>query len=160
MTALGAGHGDLVDGVPVQVASTGHSKVLAELRSRAVVDRLQPDLAVLTALSREVGSNGFFVFTRATGDDRLLTWSRMFAPAIGIPEDPVTGNGHGPLGAYLVRYGLAPVTDGALKLTGRQGWAMGRPGDVHVSARTRPDDGIEVSVAGTAAIAFRAELQL
>ena len=34
---------------------------------------------------------------------------------------------------------------------------MGRPGDV---ARTRPDDGIEVSIVGTAAIAFRAELQL
>ncbi len=72
----------------------------------------------------------------------------------------MTGNGHGPLGAYLVRYGLAPVPDGALKFTGRQGWAMGRPGDVHVVARTRPDDGIEVSIAGTAAIAFRAELQL
>ena len=160
VAALGVDHGDLLEAAPVQVVSTGHSKVLAELRSRAVVDRLNPDLAALTALSREVGSNGFFVFTRATGDDRLLTWSRMFAPAIGIPEDPVTGNGHGPLGAYLVRYGLAPASDGELAFTGRQGWAMGRAGDVHVSARRRPDDGIEVSVAGTAAIAFRAALQL
>ena len=83
VTALGADHGDLVEVVPVQVVSTGHSKVLTELRSRTVVDRLQPDLAALTALSREVGSNGFFVFTTATGDDRLLTWSRMFAPPSG-----------------------------------------------------------------------------
>ena len=36
----------------------------------------------------------------------------MFAPAIGIPEDPVTGNGHGPLGAYLVRHGIVPAPAG------------------------------------------------
>ena len=48
--------------------STGHSKVLVELRDRAVVDGLQPDLAALTALSQDVGSNGFFVFTRSPGD--------------------------------------------------------------------------------------------
>ena len=158
--ALGVRRDDLVDDAPVQVVSTGHSKVLIELRSRAVVDRLQADLAMLSALSREVGCNGFFVFTRSTGDPRLLTWSRMFAPAIGIPEDPVTGNGHGPLGAYLVRYGLAPTPGGTLSFTGRQGWAMRRPGEVQVSVRIRSDGDVEVSIAGTAAIAFRAELRV
>lgn len=160
LAALGTPRGDLVDAAPVQVVSTGHSKVLVELRSRAVVDGLQPDMAALTTLSQEAGSNGFFVFTRSTGDPRLLTWSRMFAPAIGIPEDPVTGNGHGPLGAYLVRHGLVPAPDGTLTFTGRQGWAMGRPGDVRVEVRTRPDGEIEVSIAGTAAIAFRADLHV
>jgi PhzF family phenazine biosynthesis protein len=160
MAALGAERRDLLEDGPVQVVSTGHSKVLVELRSRVVVDRLQPDPAALTALSREVGSNGFFVFTRSTGDPRLLTWSRMFAPAIGIAEDPVTGNGHGPLGAHLVRYGLAPVRDGSLTFMGRQGVAMGRPGDVRVDVRTRSDGELEVSIAGTAVVVFRTELRL
>jgi PhzF family phenazine biosynthesis protein len=158
LDALGVLRNDLVDAAPVQVVSTGHSKVLVELRGRAVVDRLQPDLARLAALSREVGCNGYFVFTRSTGDPRLLTWSRMFAPAIGIPEDPVTGNAHGPLGAYLVRHGLAPAPDGTLSFTGRQGWALRRPGEVHVSVRIRSGGDIEVSITGTAAIAFRAEV--
>ncbi|MFJ8670176.1 PhzF family phenazine biosynthesis isomerase [Streptomyces sp. NPDC093600] len=158
LRALGAGTADLAENAPVQTVSTGHSKVLVELRDRAVVDALRPDPSALTALSREVGSNGFFVFTRATSDARLLTWSRMFAPAIGIAEDPVTGNGHGPLGAYLVRHGIVPAPEGRLDFTGRQGVAMGRPGEVRVRVEVRPDGGLEVAITGDAVTAFRAEL--
>lgn len=160
LRALGAEAGDLADGGPVQVVSTGHSKVLVQLRDRATVDGLRPDPDELTALSRAVGSNGFFVFTRSTGDPGLLTWARMFAPAIGIVEDPVTGNGHGPLGAYLVRHGIVPATAGRLVFTGLQGAAMGRPGTVEVSVEEGPDGTLQVSIAGDAATAFRAELHI
>lgn len=156
--ALGARRDDLADDGPAQVVSTGHSKVLVELRSRDVVDGLQPDLVALRALSQAIGSNGYFVFTRSTGNADLLTWSRMFAPAIGIAEDPVTGNGHGPLGAYLVRHGIVPAPDGRLAFTGRQGSAIGRPGDVRVTIAVRPDNEIAASITGDAAIAFRADL--
>jgi PhzF family phenazine biosynthesis protein len=158
--ALGAAPRDLADSGPVQIVSTGHAKVLVELRDRAAVDRLRPDPAALTALSRDIDTNGFFVFTRATGEEHLLTWSRMFAPAIGILEDPVTGNGHGPLGAYLLRHGLVSAPAGRLTFTGRQGAAMGRPGDVQVHAETGADGDILVSITGTAVTAFRAELPL
>jgi PhzF family phenazine biosynthesis protein len=160
LRALGAHAGDLADNGPVQVVSTGHSKVLVELRDRAVVDALRPDPAALTALSHEVGASGFFVFTRATGDPDLLTWARMFAPAIGIAEDPVTGNGHGPLGAYLVRHNIVPAPGGRLAFTGRQGVAIGRPGTVQVSVEDRFDGKILVSIAGNATTAFRAELHI
>ncbi|MFB9835678.1 PhzF family phenazine biosynthesis isomerase [Actinoallomurus acaciae] len=158
LRALGAGPGDLPDDGPVEVVSTGHSKVVVPLRERAVVDALRPDPAALTALSREVGSNGFFVFARSAGGPGPLTWARMFAPAIGIAEDPVTGNGHGPLGAYLLRHGLAPAPGGRLAFTGRQGAAMGRPGDVRVLVEVRPGGAFEVSISGDAAVAFRGEL--
>ena len=160
LRALGARPGDLADGGPVQVVSTGHSKVLVELRSRAAVDGLRTDLSSLTALSREVDCAGYFVFTRLTGDDARLTWARMFAPAIGVAEDPVTGNGHGPLGAYLVRYGLAPPVGGRLRFTGRQGVAMGRPGDVEVCVDVRAGGELSVSITGDAVTAFRAELRV
>lgn len=160
LQAVGADARDLADNGPVQVVSTGHSKVLVELRERAVVDGLRPDPVALTALSREVGSNGFFLFTRATREAHLLTWARMFAPAIGITEDPVTGNGNGPLGAYLVRHGIVPAPGGRLAFTGRQGAAMGRPGDVRVSVEARSDRELEVSIAGDATTAFRAELHI
>ncbi|MFE6222778.1 PhzF family phenazine biosynthesis isomerase [Streptomyces sp. NPDC057854] len=160
LRALGAAPGDVAGDGPVQVVSTGHAKVLLALRDRAAVDALRPDPAALTSLSHAVGANGFFVFTRATGDARLLTWSRMFAPAIGIPEDPVTGNGHGPLGAYLLRYGIVPAPDGRLSFTGRQGAAMGRPGEVDVDVTTTADGHLDVSVSGTAATVFRTELPI
>ncbi|MFF5971236.1 PhzF family phenazine biosynthesis isomerase [Streptomyces sp. NPDC012769] len=160
LRALGAAPGDLADDGPVQIVSTGHAKVLVQLRDRTAVDALRPDAAALTALSHELDTNGFFVFTRATGEDRPLTWSRMFAPAIGIPEDPVTGNGHGPLGAYLLRHGIVPAPDGRLSFTGRQGVAMGRPGDVRVHVETATDGELLVSISGTAVTAFRTELPL
>lgn len=157
--ALGVHTRDLTGG-PVQIVSTGHSKVLVELENRQVLDALAPDLAALTDLSAAVGSNGFMVFTRDTGRPDLLTWSRMFAPAIGIAEDPVTGNGHGPLGAYLVHHDLVPLSNGALEFTGRQGVAMGRPGDVRVRVVSDGDSagGLDVTISGAAVIAFRGEL--
>lgn len=160
LRALGADAADLADGGPVQVVSTGHSKVLVELRERTILDGLRPDPAALTALSHEVGSNGFFVFTRSTGDPTLLTCARMFAPAIGIAEDPVTGNGHGPLGAYLVRHGIAPATDGRLTFTGLQGAAMGRRGTVRVFVEEQHGGAVQVSISGDAATAFRAQLHV
>ncbi|QKW05160.1 PhzF family phenazine biosynthesis isomerase [Streptomyces sp. NA04227] len=160
LRALGASPDDLADNGPVQIVSTGHSKVLVELRGRDAVDALRPDPAELTALSHEVGSNGFFVFTRATADTEVLTWARMFAPAIGILEDPVTGNGHGPLGAYLVHHGIVPARDGVLTFRGRQGVVLGRPGEVEVRVDVRAEGPPQVSITGDATTAFRARLRV
>lgn len=160
LPALGVDPAQLDDAAPVQVVSTGHSKILVPLRGREAVDAAVPDHAALTAISRETGSNGFFIFTRSTDGPRPVTWSRMFAPASGIPEDPVTGNAHGPLGAYLVHHGLVPMTDGRLDFTGHQGTAMGRPGRVDVHVRAAPDGALNVSLTGDAVIAFRTTLDI
>ncbi|GHB69574.1 putative isomerase [Streptomyces viridiviolaceus] len=127
LRALGAAPRDLAGSSPVQIVSTGHAKVLVELRDHAAVDALRPDPAALTALSRGLATSGFFVFTRATGEEHLLTWSRMFAPAIGVFEDPATGNGRSPLGAYLLRHGIVPAPSGRPSFTRRQGPVLGRP---------------------------------
>jgi len=159
LAALGTDTEAFTSQGPVQIVSTGHAKVIVELRDRATVDGLRPDPHTLTDLSHELGCNGYFVFTRDTGDPHILTHARMFAPAIGIAEDPVTGNGHGPLGAYLVRYGMASSTGGGFSFTGRQGVALGRPGTVDVLVREK-DSELLVSIAGSATTAFRAELHL
>jgi PhzF family phenazine biosynthesis protein len=84
----------------------------------------------------------------------------MFAPAIGIGEDPVTGNANGPLGAYLVRHRLASSADGALVFRARQGEAMGRPGVVEVSVDIEDGSPKVVRVAGHAVIVYRSVLEL
>ncbi len=145
---------------PVQVVSTGHSKVMVGIRSRAALDALNPDLTQLTEISARIGCNGYYVFTLEPVASDALAHGRMFAPAIGIPEDPVTGNANGPLGAYLARHALAEPKDGVLSFRGRQGEAMGRPGTVEVEVEVESGEPSVVRVAGRAVIAFQSELEL
>ena len=106
--ALGLRLEDLNADVPMAIASTGHSKVMIGVGSRKILNALQPDMRGLTRISAQIGCNGYFPFTFDSDDPDILVHGRMFAPAIGIDEDPVTGNANGPLGAYLVSLGHGP----------------------------------------------------
>ena len=88
--ALGIAQSDIAD-LPVQIVSTGHSKVMVPLNRRAVLDALRPDMQRLVELSAHIGCNGFFPFVLEGSPSIPITYGRMFAPAIGIDEDPVTG---------------------------------------------------------------------
>lgn len=68
---------------------------LVELQSEAAVLNLQPDFAKMKGLPVQ----GIIVTAQASSDDYDFV-SRYFAPAIGIPEDPVTGAAHTSLGPY------------------------------------------------------------
>lgn len=158
--ALGVAADDLDTSLPMQVASTGHSKVMVPLQSRRTLEALAPDLPALAALSGELGCNGYFAFTFDQPDPGALTQARMFAPAIGIPEDPVTGNGNGPLGAYLVHHGRAAHDGRAFVFRGAQGDRTGRSGFVDVEVAIEQGSPVRVSITGDAVIVFRAELEL
>lgn len=159
LDALGIRATDMDDRCPVQVASTGHSKVMVGIRSLERLHGLTPDGRALQGLSERIGCNGYFTFVLTEGEEHL-SHGRMFAPAIGIPEDPVTGNANGPLGAYLVRHGLARPTGGRLCFLGRQGEAMGRPGTVEVRVDAEGDRPVRVRVAGRAVVVFQATLEI
>lgn len=155
LDGLGVGADDLDDSLPVQVASTGHSKVMVPLRSRAVLDSLSIDEAELSRLSARISCNGFYAFTFDSGEDGVLASGRMFAPAIGIREDPVTGNANGPLGAYLTRYGRVPAMPDGFTFTVKQGEAMDRKGYMDVIVYSGGDGPRLVKISGRARIAFK-----
>jgi PhzF family phenazine biosynthesis protein len=161
VSALGLRPADLDERCPVQVVSTGHSKVLVGIRDRDLLNRLGPDLSLLTGLSKQIGCNGYFVFTLAKdpGPD-VLAHGRMFAPAIGIPEDPVTGNANGPLGAYLVELRLVSAVDGTFSFKAQQGEAIARLGTVEVTVDVKEDRPEKVRVGGRAVVVFKTELEL
>ena len=97
INALHLTEDDILPGLPIQVETTGHSKVMIPLKPEVDIDALSPDLAALSAISKQIGCNGFFPFQ--IRPDKNETDGRMFSPAIGIVEDPVTGNANGPMGA-------------------------------------------------------------
>lgn len=162
--ALGIAQTDLHVSLPVQIVSTGHSKVMVPLRDQATLDGVRPNMTALANLSAEIGCNGFFPFAtgqmaRGSGqapdgqnpEPDFCTFGRMFAPAIGIDEDPVTGNANGPAGACLWHYGQLPVIRQAL-YAGHQGHAMGKPGTVFVSLKAQEGNAPLVQVGGHAVL--------
>ncbi len=83
--------------VPGQVRAVGRSRmdVLVELASEAEVAALEPDFAAL----RVVPTRGVIV-TAAAEEGGVDLVSRLFAPAAGVDEDPVTGSAHCVLGPW------------------------------------------------------------
>lgn len=84
----------------------------------------------------------------------------MFSPVLGIAEDPVSGNAHAMLGAYLVTHGLLPLTNGTASFVGYQGTSMQRPGEVHVEVETKDGAPAKMTMKGTARIVYRTEITL
>lgn len=157
--ALGLKSDDMDARCPMQVVSTGHSKVLIGIRSLERLHSLQPDLPRLAEISRSIGCNGYHVFV-LTPADKYSAHGRMFAPAIGIIEDPVTGNANRPLGAYLVYHGLATPVNGELTFRAKQGEAIGRPGIVEVFVQVEGSAPKVVRVGGRAVIVYESVLDL
>jgi PhzF family phenazine biosynthesis protein len=161
LDALGLSSASLHPSCPMQVLSKANSRLLIGLRSPDTLDSMQPDMEALEHLTPHVGADGFFVFSIKPGTDPLTTESRMFCPAIGIPEDPVSGNAHGMLGVYLLSNGLLTAgEDGTAQFIGHQGRFVERPGTVEVNVTASGKRATSVSVAGHAVVVYQAELQI
>ena len=159
MTALGLDTTQCLAELPMAIVSTGHSKVMVCIRDSEKLHRLQPDLTALSNISRMIGCNGYYVFTLDPSGDPLVH-GRMFAPAIGIAEDPVTGNANGPLGAYLVHCGIADTTQDKFTFHAVQGEAIGRAGTIRVEVTLADKKAVSVQIFGYAVVVFSAEIEI
>jgi PhzF family phenazine biosynthesis protein len=130
------------------------------VRGPEPLKHLKPDLARLTTLSAQIGAAGYFVFTLTPDAPDHLTESRMFCPALGIAEDPVSGNAHGLLGAYLARLGLLDRSGERARFSGIQGHSLHRPGRVDVELEFTGNDLAGVWISGQAVSIFQTEIVL
>ncbi|TAK85479.1 MAG: PhzF family phenazine biosynthesis protein [Betaproteobacteria bacterium] len=102
------------------VGEVGDSKRLAELK---------PDMESLAAFSIDHEAAGVTVFAPSP-DDAAAMHVRSFAPAHGIPEDPVCGSGNLGVAAYL--QATDQIARFGNRYVARQGMQVGRDGRVHV----------------------------
>ncbi len=159
--ALGLPEGALREDCPIAIASAGHSKIMVGIKDLETLHSLLPNDAALTAISGKTGCNGFYVFTLHPEED-VLVHGRMFAPAIGIREDPVTGNANGPLGIYLVHFGLFPELQSEESFDFRilQGEAIRRKGGMKVHVIKKDGRPVLVQIIGNAVTAFKTEIEI
>jgi PhzF family phenazine biosynthesis protein len=141
LDALALSTGDIDTRCPLRIVGGAGTRLLIGVRSTDQLKQLKPDFSRLTTLSAQLGAAGFFVFTLSHAMPGCLTESRMFCPALGIPEDPVSGNAHGLLGAYLAEQGLLQTANGFAKFTGAQGHHLNRSGRVDVELEFAPGQG-------------------
>lgn len=158
LEALKLEEADLDSRCPIQIVSTGHPKVIIGIKRRQTLHALEPDQWALKNVGDHIHCNdGYFIFTLDSNDPEILTHARMFAPGIGISEDPVTGMGNGPLGAYLIHHQLVDHNGKQFSFQSQQGEAMRRTGIVQVSVGIENNEPVSVKVAGEAVIIFQGE---
>lgn len=147
--------------LPVQVVSTGTPFLIVPVAHRATLAALAPDMTALTAYGDglEEAVAGFYVWTAETESQDAQVHARCFCPAVGLPEDPVTGTASGAVGAYLARHGqIAPDAGGVLSFRTEQGYALGRPGSAGVRLETDGKQVTRVQISGKAVLVGEGKL--
>jgi PhzF family phenazine biosynthesis protein len=143
--------------LPARVARKGSTRLLVPVGDASALDGIAPNMETLIALGAEIGADGFFVFALSRAAAVLTTDSRMFCPAIGIAEDPVSGNAHSMLASYLFESGQLGA---ATAFVGRQGRWMQRPGTVNVTLEFGADVLVAAHIGGSAVILSEGTLAL
>jgi PhzF family phenazine biosynthesis protein len=128
--AIARALGAPVVGAPVPI-DLGPVWLVAELADEATLRTLSPDFAAIETIQRTLGlTAGITVFARSVGDGAALA-VRSFAPAVGVPEDPVCGSGNAAVAAYLVAAGR--LDRAGARYRASQGREVGRNGVVEVA---------------------------
>jgi trans-2,3-dihydro-3-hydroxyanthranilate isomerase len=134
--------------LPIEVVSCGLPFLFVPINSLEAMERIRFRLDLWDHMLRGWAAQGVFVFTkggRFAGSD---VHSRMFAPGLGVNEDPATGGASGPLGCYLVRHQLIS-SESELRFVSEQGIEMGRPSFIKIRIGHTRGEISDVQVGGT-----------
>jgi trans-2,3-dihydro-3-hydroxyanthranilate isomerase len=146
---------DQLDAHPVQVVSTGLPTIVVPLRDREALTGIDFDRAAYDELVGDREAKLIHAFCpdpREPADDIA---ARMFAPALGVREDPATGSANGCLAAYLSEheYFGSPTVVARVE----QGYELGRPSLLHLRA-SPAEESTAVEVGGAVRPVARGEL--
>jgi trans-2,3-dihydro-3-hydroxyanthranilate isomerase len=144
---------DQVADLPIEEVSCGVPFFFLPLKTRKAVDQAESDRTAMNRFfeAQKLPSHPVFLFSIEPGADEATAYSRMFAPDLGISEDPATGAASGPLGCYLVKHGLL-AADQAAHFVSLQGVKMSRPSRVHISIEQAGGHITRVRVGGKAVL--------
>lgn len=117
-----------VDKYPVRYVSVGFPFLYVAVKDLKTIGKIR----INTALMEKYRMKEIFIFTDETVDPNFHFHARMFAPLIGIPEDPATGSAAASFAGYLAV--MDPQRDGTLKWNIEQGFEMGRPSLLYIEA--------------------------
>lgn len=128
----------------------GNIFTMIPVRGLEAIGRAQPDLSRWAAAFGETGARNAFLFCSDTEDPRHAFHARMFAPYMGISEDPATGSAVAAFAGVVAKF--AGLPDGEHMLAVEQGYEMGRPSLIHLTVRLQGGALVSASIAGDAIV--------
>lgn len=140
-----------------EMVSCGVPFLIAPLVSRDAVSRAKLDRSVWERVLRDSWSREIYLFDASAVQTGDAVRARMFAPDLGIGEDPATGSAAACLAAYLAQH----AADGAkLSWPVEQGFEMGRPSILLLSAEKNGGRIGAVRVAGKSVLVSEGTLRV
>jgi trans-2,3-dihydro-3-hydroxyanthranilate isomerase len=138
------------DSMMPQAVSCGTPFLFVPLKSRAAVARARVRPDVWDDVLRDYLTEKVFFFAMDAERPGSQVRARMYAPGIGVPEDPATGSAAVGLGGYLaVR---DPRRAGTLRWVVEQGFEMGRPSILEVEVDKKDGEITAARVGGKSVI--------
>jgi trans-2,3-dihydro-3-hydroxyanthranilate isomerase len=129
--------------------TAGNPFTFVPLRGLDAVSRARPDMTLWPEVFGPTDPPGAFLFCREVADPAHAFHARMFAPAMGIVEDPATGSAVAAFAGLLAALGLG---DGPHDIVIEQGYEMGRPSLIELALIIRGGTFESVSIGGDAVI--------
>ena len=132
-----------------EAASTGNPFILVQVQDRAALQASRIDPAFAERIGKDAFATEPFLFAEDAADGFDIQ-ARMYAPHVGIPEDPATGSAAAAFAGWLGQHD--PLSDGIIKRTIAQGVEMGRPSRLDIEVEKRDGEVIAVRVSGEAVL--------
>lgn len=128
--------------------SAGISFAFVQVRGLDAIRRCQPRLEHWEAAFARHDRSSAYVFCRETAEAGSAFHARMFAPRLGVYEDPATGSAVAAFAGALLRF--APPADGEHDVVIEQGYEMGRPSQITLSVTVHSGRLISAAIGGEA----------
>ncbi len=139
---------------PIQEVSTGVPFIIVPLKTLAALQRIKVNSEELARVVEPLQAKEIFVFCPETRDRANQFSARMFAPRLGIAEDPATGSANGCFAGYLMQH--AYLGDVPVNVQVEQGYEIGRPSLLRLQAQKQTTS-IAVKVGGKVIAIARGE---
>jgi len=145
MECFGLDKCDVIDGMPLQIVSTGASFLMAPVNGMAILKNVQVNRPLFQSLLTRLEANAVYMFCLEGFEPDSDAYGRLLTSVAGS-EDPFTGSAVGCMGAYIAHHGL--LAGPIYKV--EQGHLMGRPGTGTVEIIGSMDKIESVKVGGCA----------
>jgi trans-2,3-dihydro-3-hydroxyanthranilate isomerase len=130
--------------------SAGNAFTFVPVLGLAAIGRARPDMAKWPGAFDPDGPTGAFLYCGQTVDPKASFHARMFAPKMGILEDPATGSAAATFAGVLAASGR--FADGSHAVAIEQGVEMGRPSLIRLGLVMRGGQFEAASVGGDAVV--------